>query len=330
MKKKRIYISLEEKLSIKDILEKEKATRRNGPLSILLTSFAAFPPKYPKVPTMLGTEITSAASRHISLNNYDYDYLKGELSLLSAEVGNECLRSHCPTLMNIVDETEATLGDKYPGRHLPYDHFEGRSGWRYIMLRILDEEFHTSSKHLTKAELEHNIFCKCRNLSIEIPNHVVEGIWNDRNKVKGPNTKSYFNNVLTKDCKILDRLISATIHGEYRYTNKSFDRCGQQGNVYREAIKHDNNGMNFSSGRVTAFMVTMEIKEASKIKDELSDLKEECLKVDNKSFLERYPLLSVFLMLHPAENFKRVTYTDLETISYLPASRKKKSQEILE
>ena len=256
----------------------------------------------------------SEGFRHGALNNYDYERLKKETDLLKKRIGDDKLKASCPTLIRIIEETEATKDDPYPGRHLPFDKVTGRTAWRYQCLRIMDEKLYTTESGVSDLEMQQHIFSECEKLGIDLPPEIqTQGcLFNEL----------MLENVLKKNYVILNELISVeNTHGDKdKYARDSYEK-GRRGHKYKKVTTDPNR-----DERVTAFKVVFSYKEALALEKELGLLLQLSFPA-SYFFISEFPLLSAFVypntmrteMRKRNETFiKGVSHTDLFIINYYP------------
>lgn len=255
-----------------------------------------------------GNDFAEGASRarHISLNNYDFDELRREVSRLEAEIGPRAVEMLCPTLIRIIDETEHSGDEEYPGRHLGFAGVEGRTAWRYQCLRIMDRLLYVSPLAVSNEEMERHIFSEFKRLGLRLPVHVRERIAEGGGKV--------LTDVLKRNYAILSELISQD--GRQLYGRTAY-KGGVRGHVYCRAYEG-------SEERVMAFKTLLTIEESRELARELRRMHREIFADERGGFDEEYPLLSLLSALpHLRESARshrfgicKVYYTDLMTIDY--------------
>lgn len=250
-------------------------------------------------------------ARQVALNNYDYDELKKEYCSLVEKIGADEIRQLCPTLCQIIEETENTEDKEYPGRHLPIEYIEGRTAWRYQCLRIMDRKLFTATCAVTNEEMERHIFSEFNRLGIRVPNSML-----DKYQIDGPGV---LKEVLKRNYAILSELIFPDVRK--KYGRNAYRGGGVRGHIYRAANADDP-----YSARVTAFKTMLTLDEAIWLSRELNSLRRLHFSGRNSDLGDSYPLLSLLSVLDrisktPQAFRNRVckaNYTDLLTIDYRP------------
>lgn len=243
-------------------------------------------------------------SRHVALNNFDYDRLIGEIRLIEEKIGSKLFADYCPTLSEVISEAKEHENDKYPGRHLPYDTINGKSAWRYQCLCMLDEILHTADVPLSKDEILYEI----ERLSDE----------------KGIDYKDVSNDSLMADYQILADLISVELTGSKRkcYGREIYDLRSRNKRCY----KKDENGE-----RYTAFKIMLTLDETLQIENELTRLFESNPQRLTYSIVRKLPLLNMMSKVTSwgmESNHNELERTDLVTIDYLPATLSELKKEL--
>ncbi|MDE6513919.1 MAG: hypothetical protein K2L05_07035, partial [Muribaculaceae bacterium] len=249
-------------------------------------------------------------ARYISLNNYDFDELKKEYCSIADKIDAGELRKLCPTLTQIIDETENSKDEEYPGRHLPIEFIEGRTAWRYQCLRIMDRKLFTAPYAVSNEEMERHIFAECKRLGIKLP----ASMW-DKYQQDGVGV---LQEVLKRNYAILSELISTERRQKY---GRTAYRGGVRGHIYSAA-----NADGADGPRVTAFKSMFTFDEAVRLRRELDSLSVLHFSGRKSDFDDSYPLLSVLRVLERIAKSPRAfktrvckaCYTDLLTIDYRP------------
>lgn len=218
---------------------------------------------------------------HASLNTYDYLELEKELVDLIGQVGSKA-RVCCKTFYDIYEETASTMDSDYPGRHLPFAEMQtdDRTVWRYQCLRIMDEIFQFEYED-TDTPMEDRIVKKYR----EITGKKITDL-----------TIKVTEDVIKKNRKILDWMVSVNRFGYSRYGRNTFKNCGGDRQVYKSV-----DGL-----KLSAFMVTLTVAELKAMSIESHAVLCAFFGGDREKYRNRYPLMYCFI--DPFEDLKNHPY----------------------
>ena len=244
-------------------------------------------------------------SRHVALNNFDYDRLMKEVDSVEDLIGSQQFTECCPTLSKIISEAEAHENDDYPGRHLPYNNLKGKSAGRYQCLCMLDEILHTAAPPISKNEIENRL-----------------GTLSKDKGIKDYTLPSDY--ALTANYQILSDLISVEFTGSTHklYGREIYDFSSRNKRCY----KKDENGE-----RYTAFKIMLTLDETLQIENELSTLFEHYPQLRSRNPERKFPLLYMMSRLtdkNSGLHQNKLNRTDLVTIDYLPATLSELKKEL--